>query len=255
MIRRVVGFIILTLVLSLVGTVVFLLVRGSLPVGVHVALILVPVLASLPVTFGFVKWSKAIGLRAFETGGRLCWSCGYVLTGLADEGACPECGNWYSLEDLKAKWRTTRLGPIVRDEGKKPPKAIGTTASPGAPRFLRRRLVLFIIVMCFGPLLMVLTALGGLVNKVGPWLPWVIGFQTLLIAAFVTWFLGTHRLLMRRLRETHNRLCFSCGYDVSTLGECGRCPECGEAFEHEDLRRRWLDVHYAPRERLPRRER
>jgi predicted RNA-binding Zn-ribbon protein involved in translation (DUF1610 family) len=111
--------------------------------------------------------------------------------------------------------------------------------------------VAFIVGMCIIPTGVMLTTLNGAFGKAGASLPVVIGAQFLFTGAFVAWFVGSQRALVLRLRAAQNRLCFSCGYDVSTLPSPSLCPECGEPFDHEDLRKRWLDVHYAPREQWP----
>ncbi len=41
------------------------------------------------------------------------------------------------------------------------------------------------------------------------------------------------RRLRRALFASRFRLCTRCGYDVSTLGETGICPECGGAYDAE----------------------
>lgn len=216
-------------------------------------------LATLPLTYGFIRWSKRMGMRAFETGGRVCWACGYASSGLADSGACPECGRAFTLADLKAKWRTTRLGPLVRDAEDMPVLTVGTPSDTEAgkgvkrpksamartPRFMRRRMIVFFVGMCIIPAGVMGTTLGGTFGKTGTSLPVVIGGQLLLTGVFVGWFVASHRGLIRRLGQTHNRLCLECGYDVSTLPEHGACPECGEPFKHEELRNMWLDVNYA----------
>jgi uncharacterized paraquat-inducible protein A len=41
---------------------------------------------------------------------RVCPRCRYVLSGLDDEGTCPECGMRYTLAGLEAVWRRTYAG-------------------------------------------------------------------------------------------------------------------------------------------------
>lgn len=36
---------------------------------------------------------------------RVCNTCRYILTGLPDEGACPECGQKYERAELRGLWQ------------------------------------------------------------------------------------------------------------------------------------------------------
>lgn len=258
MLRRVVWFVVVISLISIVGTVVMLSLQRRLPLWAQLAITLVPVLATLPITFGFVRWSRGVGRRAFECRGRMCWDCGYVLTGLANSGACPECGKAYSLEGLQAKWRTTRLGPLVSDDadmpvasGVVPPGERPKSAMQRTPRFVRRRLIGFVVGMCLLPAAVMVTTFIGIFGKAGVWYPVLVCALVVVSSGSIGSFVWLNRGLVKRLRASGNRLCFSCGYDVSTLPEHGSCPECGEPFEHEELRTSWLDFNYAARERWP----
>ena len=56
------------------------------------------------IALGLVERSKTRRLLN-ETDCRLCLSCRYILTELPDEGVCPECGEEYELNYLRAEWR------------------------------------------------------------------------------------------------------------------------------------------------------
>lgn len=49
------------------------------------------------------------------------------------------------------------------------------------------------------------------------------------------------RALRRAAAHDHLR-CPQCLDDLRTLDEAGACPECGRAYEHEAVRRQWLDA-------------
>ncbi len=69
-----------------------------------------PVLLSLVFVF-FASLAFAFALRSRtrrllkDVDCRLCLNCRYVLRDLPDQGVCPECGEGYDLNYLRAEWR------------------------------------------------------------------------------------------------------------------------------------------------------
>ncbi|MDX2132873.1 MAG: hypothetical protein SFY69_12555 [Planctomycetota bacterium] len=43
----------------------------------------------------------------------------------------------------------------------------------------------------------------------------------------------------RVVDASDGRACWHCVYDLSGLPEIGACPECGRAYEHAEVQRRW----------------
>jgi hypothetical protein len=57
----------------------------------------------------FVAWRRTARRYARivrENGCQLCIECGYLLIGLPDAHACPECGTAYEFEELRRCWNT-----------------------------------------------------------------------------------------------------------------------------------------------------
>lgn len=52
-------------------------------------------------------------------------------------------------------------------------------------------------------------------------------------------YLRHNQKLVNSALETALASCLRCGYDLRHLGEAGRCPECGQEFECNELRRLW----------------
>ena len=50
------------------------------------------------------RWKRRVRRRLVGTGCRVCFGCGYDLSGLPDDGACPECGEAYLLWALRERW-------------------------------------------------------------------------------------------------------------------------------------------------------
>ena len=57
----------------------------------------------------------------------------------------------------------------------------------------------------------------------------------------------------RAVLKRHNyALCTRCNYDLGAVPSPGRCPECGRAFEIEEVRERWAGyLRQFGREQLP----
>lgn len=53
-----------------------------------------------------MRWRR-LGARAAATGGRVCADCGYDLSGLAEQGECPECARPYIIADVQRYWRNS----------------------------------------------------------------------------------------------------------------------------------------------------
>jgi len=77
----------------------------GVPNGLNLAAIFLPLVGSLFATRWFARWSRRLREQALAADGRVCWECGYALTGLADRGECPECGTAYEAEALRRRWQ------------------------------------------------------------------------------------------------------------------------------------------------------
>lgn len=48
--------------------------------------------------------------RAFKAaGGSLCTNCAHSVSGLGDQGHCPECGHWFNIEVDRIAWRASKI--------------------------------------------------------------------------------------------------------------------------------------------------
>ena len=54
------------------------------------------------------RWDKRLTRRLEALEYRLCPACGYQLTGLSGETACPECGVLCDIEQVVNAWRAFR---------------------------------------------------------------------------------------------------------------------------------------------------
>jgi len=102
--RRVLQFIGAIIAASLTGLIVQWAAHGRVPLWAFIAASVVPGASCGVVSVCFAFGMRRNFTRAKDVGGRVCWNCGYVLAGLADDGTCPECGNAYAIKDLRARW-------------------------------------------------------------------------------------------------------------------------------------------------------
>ena len=87
---------------TLFNVVVLILVIADAPLGLPPG-ILFPAMMICPV----VVWGMAqarLKRLVLEHEYSLCMNCGYLLKGLADVGACPECGQPYTKTGLRSAW-------------------------------------------------------------------------------------------------------------------------------------------------------
>jgi ribosomal protein S27AE len=55
------------------------------------------------------RWRSRIRRQIVAAGGRVCFRCGYGLTGLDNNGICPECGEAFVLAALRERWVASGL--------------------------------------------------------------------------------------------------------------------------------------------------
>jgi len=107
--RRVVQFVIAIIAVTAAGLVVMWLAHGRLPLYAYIVASTVPGAGCGVVSMVFATSMHRHMKRARGMDGRVCWSCGYSLHGLDDDGRCPECGHDYTLSDLRDKWMVPKV--------------------------------------------------------------------------------------------------------------------------------------------------
>ncbi len=81
---------------------------GDVTAGVVVIVPFVIITPSaLLFAFKYLRWQK----RARSLQGRLCGNCLHDLRGLGDAGTCPECGQPFSLDQLRLYWKGVEIPP------------------------------------------------------------------------------------------------------------------------------------------------
>ena len=76
-----------------------------------------------------------------------------------------------------------------------------------------------------------------------------VGVPVILVVVFGVWFAGAATVGRLRQRARHAdlasvkangfKVCVGCRYDLPSLPEEGRCPECGRSYQLKNLARAW----------------
>jgi uncharacterized paraquat-inducible protein A len=59
------------------------------------------------------------------------------------------------------------------------------------------------------------------------------------VAGWIAWVMWPQYRLYRALRRHGRFICLRCFYSLHGLADVGRCPECGEPYNRQELSRLW----------------
>ena len=168
-------------------------------------------------------WDKRLTRRLKAVEYRLCPECGYQLTGLSGETACPECSAPCNIEHVVKAWKVFSYR-WWRD----------------APPLARRHYWRWIIV-CLLLLGIILATLPINLYKVAGvrWSFVFLGLWALSLPVMVYFALESHKRLVKRLESSEFKLCPKCGYPLTGLTGKTCCPECGLQLDVDQVEYAW----------------
>lgn len=75
----------------------------------------------------------------------------------------------------------------------------------------------------------------------------ISGITGLILTQAIAWMIAAPAIrarmrMYKAIKASGYLVCGHCAFDVSTLPAEGRCPECGEAYTHDECRRQWRQV-------------
>ena len=192
---------------------------------------------------GFMFFQKKIKSwidKAMEHGLELCTHCGQPMS---DGPECSRCGRRADRTEARKQWRAAIL--------RHPPKRLKPTI-PAVRRYTLMSIAIPILTMGFlmasmyvyGEMVLrsVSAAPGTGATAVSSLMPYEFAFMGIISVSMIAAVLFIEkkmRALPSKAREHDFRLCITCFYPLDAEAESGTCPECGSAYEAEDVRRQW----------------
>jgi hypothetical protein len=158
--------------------------------------------------------------RLVAAGYRMCVRCRGPLPGEAELGRCPACDWEFDIPEIRAEFEV-------------PFSLMGQVNTPAVLRRYRGCASVGGI-MATGAALMGILQLNGWFFMVA-FISLMAGGLVLVIAAFIL-----ERRTLARVRRGNLLVCLGCEYSLENSGSEGVCPECGRAFEIEEVRRDWV---------------
>jgi predicted RNA-binding Zn-ribbon protein involved in translation (DUF1610 family) len=149
---------------------------------------------------------------------RRCVHCRYALSGLSEEGTCPECGAEYSEKSLREGW-CAQYPSLVPD--------LGLAGRP-------RRLEPYDPIRSAMPLFLLLAAM-----KSSAPLAWILVSASMSALVVSLWVWLERRRGVAEVVRAKYRLCLTCRSRLDGPGDRPKCPNCGTTFTLEQLVAAW----------------
>jgi len=208
--------------------------------------------------------------RVRKAEGRLCWECGKQV-GPEREGVCG-CGEHWNAEALRQFWTACALLPATQRELRAARFVVGGEQGDGkaargfrllwfllplprdqmsawqerpltqkwiknAMRLSAGLMMVVFLGIVFAMLILARTLSNGTLSTFVGGIVAIGLISGIAQIAIMRWsFARAVRRARKRVREADGLICTDCGFALTGLDECLRCPECGIEFRADELR-------------------
>ena len=142
-----------------------------------------------------------------------------------------------------AQWSSRPFGPLKLVFGDAPPWVPQAFLRAALPERVAMTVTATVglLILCY-QLLVIVLVIVGVDQLPGFRFSRLVTGPAIVLFAGACWLIPmlAKRRFAKRVRARDFRICGTCGYSLIGLPDCYQCPECGSAYDANELRNNWL---------------